>query len=100
MPERSFGQIILEDRDLGSARTVKDVMEHIDDPNPHHKRYLEVYTKAQILIKERKLVRAKRLFGHLDRFAGFSRFEEENGNVLTAIDLLVNGQSNRLKIDP
>lgn len=65
------------------------------DVDPHHKRFLKGYFRAQLKIADGQKVRAREIFDGLVKKKGYEEFEEENQALLAAIDIVVRGFTNR-----
>ncbi len=64
-----------------------------DDYNPHNKRFLRDYFRAQLRVAQGKPVKAKRIFQGLVKRTGYNEFEETNEPYLAAVDLAVKGHT-------
>ena len=65
--------------------------------NPHHKKFLRDYFRAQLRIAQGKRVKAGRIFAGLEKKTGFIEFEQKCGSYLAAVDIAVRGKTNLIE---
>lgn len=64
-----------------------------EDFNPHYRRFLRDYFRAQLRVAQGNKIRARRIFEGLEKRAGYREFEEKCESYLAAVDLAVKGST-------
>jgi hypothetical protein len=96
----SSNKTIVENK--GKVKSWSQLSYHLpEDIDPHVTNFVRGYFNAQLRLSEGKKTKAKRIFRGLDNSEGFTEFEENNPQLLAAIDIVVRGETNRsLMIEP
>ena len=77
------------------------IVSHLpEDFDPHHKKFVKQYFRAQLRISRDQKTKAARILSGLQKKVGFLDFEEENESLLAAVDLAVRGSTNRKNVEP
>ena len=86
----------------GKVRTWSELANLLPtDADPISIKFTRAYFIGQIRIAEGNIKKAKQYYGEISRkIKGYKEFEDENPQLLTAIDILVKGKTNREPEEP
>ncbi len=82
------------------ARFWSDISSHFKDIDPNFKGFLKDYFRAQLRIAQGKNKKAAKIMAGLVKRPGYLKFEEENKDLLSAIDLSVRGETRWWEVEP
>ena len=83
---------ILSDAKSQYVKSWADISSRLpDNLNPHYKKFIRDYFRAQLRLQIGQNVKARRIFSGLDKRVGFREFEDKHQPLLAAIDIAVRG---------